>query len=77
MLINSGHIQESDAYSINKRRTKTGQPLAEPLNTQEDVALVAQYFIGIDLGEEFEPLPGVIAGLVEAGHAPGGLSRAA
>ena len=73
MLIDSGHIQESDAYFINKRRTKTGQPLAEPLYTQEDVALVAQYFIGVDLGEEFEPLPGVTAHLVEAGHVPGGL----
>ena len=68
MLIDSGHIQESDVYFINKKRLKSGQPLAEPLYTQEDAALVAQYFVGVDLGEEFEPLPGVTARLVEAGH---------
>jgi len=68
MLIDAGHIQEADAYFINKKRLKTGQPLAEPLYTQEDAALVAQYFVGVDLGEEFEPLPGVTGRLVEAGH---------
>ncbi len=68
MLIDSGHIQESDAYFLNKKRIKSGGPLVEPLYTQEDAALVGQYFVGLDYDEEFEPLPGVSARLVEAGH---------
>jgi metallo-beta-lactamase family protein len=68
MLIDSGHIQESDAYFLNKKRIKSGGPLVEPLYTQEDAALVGQYFVGLDYDEEFEPLPGVTGRLVEAGH---------
>jgi metallo-beta-lactamase family protein len=68
MLIDSGHIQEADAYFVNKKKIKSGQPPIEPLYTQEDAALVAQYFVGVDLGEEFEAAPGVTGRLVEAGH---------
>ena len=74
MLIDSGHIQEADAYFINKKRLQTGQPLAEPLYTQEDAALVAQHFVAVELGEEFEPLPGVTGRLAEAGHILGSAS---
>jgi metallo-beta-lactamase family protein len=68
MLIDSGHIQESDVTFVNKRRAKEGLPPVEPLYTQEDAALVAQYFVGVDYDELFEPLDGVTARLVEAGH---------
>ena len=68
MLIDAGHIQEADAYFVNKKKIKSGQPLIEPLYTQEDAALVAQYFVGLDYDEEFEPAPGVTGRLVEAGH---------
>ena len=68
MLIDAGHIQEADAHFVNKRRLREGLPLVEPLYTQEDAALVAQYFVPLDYNEEFEPAPGVTARLVEAGH---------
>ena len=68
MLIDSGHIQEADVAFVNKRRKQQGQPLVEPLYTQEDAAMVAQYFVGMEYDEEFEPAPGVSARLVEAGH---------
>jgi len=68
MLIDSGHIQEADVYFINKRNMKSGKPLVEPLYTQEDAALVAQHFVGLDYDEEFEPVPGLTARLVDAGH---------
>jgi len=68
MLIDSGHIQEADATFVNKKRLKTGEPPVEPLYTQEDAAMVAQFFHGVDYDEEFEPVPGVRARLVDAGH---------
>jgi metallo-beta-lactamase family protein len=66
MLQDSGHIQESDIAFLNKRRR--GQPPLEPLYTQRDAARVAPRLIGHAYGEEFQPIPGVTARLVEAGH---------
>lgn len=68
MLIDSGHIQESDAAFVNKKRAKSGEPPVEPLYTQEDAAMVGQLFRGVKYEEVFEPLPGVKAWLVDAGH---------
>jgi metallo-beta-lactamase family protein len=68
MLMDSGHIQESDAEYVNKKRAQSGEPPVEPLYTMADAADVAQYFQGKDYGESFEPAPGVRASLVDAGH---------
>ena len=68
MLIDSGHIQESDVEFVNKRNAKKGEPPIEPLYTQEDAALVAQYFRTVSYDQPFEPIPGVVARLVDAGH---------
>jgi metallo-beta-lactamase family protein len=68
MLIDSGHIQEADAAFLNKRNGREGKPLVEPLYTQEDAALVAQHFVGVDYEELFEPAPGVMGRIIEAGH---------
>jgi metallo-beta-lactamase family protein len=68
MLVDSGHIHEDDAAYLNAKRARRGQPLVEPLYTIEDAARVAQYFRCVDYNEPFEPIPGVVARLVEAGH---------
>jgi len=68
MLLDSGHIQESDAEYINKKRARRGEPPMEPLYTIEDAAMVAPLFSNVDYGQTFEPIPGVRARLVEAGH---------
>ena len=68
MLLDSGHIHEMDVKYLNRKRQKRGEAPAEPLYTQEDAANVAQYFTCMDYGEAFEPLPGVTAHFVEAGH---------
>jgi metallo-beta-lactamase family protein len=68
MLIDSGHIHEEDVKWVNKRRMKRGEEPIEPLYTQEDGAHVAQFFMCQDYDEEFEPVPGVRAKLVDAGH---------
>jgi len=68
MLIDSGHIHESDAEYLNKKRVRQGDPPVEPLYTIEDATRVAQYFECKPYEHVFEVLPGVRAQLVEAGH---------
>ena len=68
MLRDSGHIQESDAMFVNKKRAKRGEPPIEPLYTIEDAELVASHFRPMEYGQTFEAAPGVTARFVEAGH---------
>ena len=68
MLIDSGHIHESDAEYLNKRRSRQGEKPVEPLYTIEDASQVAQYFDCQPYDHSFEVAPGVRAQLVEAGH---------
>ena len=68
MLLDSGHIHESDAAYVNEKRAKRGEPPIEPLYTIEDAGRVAQFFQKVDYDQPFEPVPGVEARLVEAGH---------
>ncbi len=68
MLADSGHIQEADALFVNKRRARLGEPPVEPLYTQEDAEQVAELFQPVEYEQPFEPVPGVTARMVEAGH---------
>jgi metallo-beta-lactamase family protein len=67
MLRDSGHIQESDAEFIS-RRLRGGEAPVSPIYTKADAERVAGYFHSVGYGEAFEPIPGVIARLFEAGH---------
>lgn len=68
MLLDSGHIHESDAEYLNRKRNRRGEPPIEPLYTKEDASMVAQYFQPIAYDQQIEVLPGVYATLVDAGH---------
>lgn len=68
MLRDSGRIQENDVKFVNKRLRKEGQPLAEPLYTEEDALKTAKALKHQSFDKSFEPIPGVTARLVEAGH---------
>jgi metallo-beta-lactamase family protein len=68
MLIDSGHIHELDVEYVNKKRAKRGEPPVEPLYTMDDAAMVAQHFEPHAYDHPFEPVPGVVARLVDAGH---------
>ncbi len=68
MLLDSGYIHEKDAEYLNKKRLKQGKPLIEPLYTKEVAARVAPLFECVNYQEYFEPVPGVKAHLVDAGH---------
>jgi metallo-beta-lactamase family protein len=68
MLRDSGHIQESDAMFVNKKRAKRGEPPIEPLYTIRDAEQVASHFRQMEYEQTFEAAPGVTARFVEAGH---------
>jgi metallo-beta-lactamase family protein len=74
MLLDSGYIHEKDAEYLNKKLQKQGKPLIEPLYTKEDAARVAPLFSCVNYQECFEPVPGVKAHLVDAGHILGSSS---
>ncbi|MFL7870850.1 MAG: MBL fold metallo-hydrolase [Anaerolineales bacterium] len=68
MLRDSGHIQESDAMYVNKKRAKRGEPPIEPLYTIEDAEQVGEHFRPIAYDQSFEAAPGVTVRFVDAGH---------
>jgi len=68
MLLDSGYIHEKDAEYLNKKRRKQGKTLIEPLYTKEDAGRVAPLFEGVNYRDVFEPISGVKAHLVDAGH---------
>lgn len=68
MLLDSAHIQEADAMYVNKKHAARGTPLVEPLYTQQDAAQVADLLQPISYNQPFEPVPGVTARFVDAGH---------
>ena len=68
MMADSGRIQESDAAFVNKKRLRRGEELVEPLYTEADAKNAAGLLRGANYGQPFEPIPGVIARFIEAGH---------
>ncbi|MGH2605634.1 MAG: MBL fold metallo-hydrolase RNA specificity domain-containing protein, partial [Anaerolineales bacterium] len=68
MLRDSGHIQEADVRFLQRRELAEGEPPPQPLYTVQDAARVAGQLRPHAYDEAFEPIPGVRATLVEAGH---------
>lgn len=68
MMADSGRIQESDAAFVNKKRLARGEGPIEPLYTEADAQHAADLLRGVNYGQPFEPVPGVVARFIEAGH---------
>jgi metallo-beta-lactamase family protein len=68
MIADSGRIQELDVEFVNRKRLQRGEAPIEPLYTETDAMHAAAIFQGIDYGQAFEPVPGVTARFIEAGH---------
>jgi metallo-beta-lactamase family protein len=68
MLRDSGHIYEEDAAYFNKKKRKHGEPMIEPLYTRADADEVVPLFVGKGYDQPFEPVSGVNAKFVDAGH---------
>jgi metallo-beta-lactamase family protein len=68
MMADSGRIQESDAEFVNRKRLARGEELIEPLYTEADAQRAADLLRGVNYDQAFEPVPGVVARFIEAGH---------
>jgi len=68
MLRDSAHIQESDVAYVNKKRQRQGKNLFQPLYSQQDALDILRHFVGVDYYHPFEPIPGVRATFLDAGH---------
>jgi metallo-beta-lactamase family protein len=68
LLQDAAHIQELDAEFLNKRLAKRGEPLIRPLYTTAQASAVSTRLVSHEYGTPFEPVPGVTAKFVEAGH---------
>lgn len=68
MLRDSGHIHEWDVQYVNKKRRKQGLPPVEPLYTTRDALETIPHFKSIWYDQVFEPIKGVKARFVDAGH---------
>ena len=74
MLLDSAHIQESDAEWKSRKAARSGAPTVQPLYTIEDAAAVKQYVDTCEYGEEIALCEGVKATFTDAGHLLGSAS---
>ncbi len=68
MLLDSGHIQESDVEYLNKKRARQGEPPLIPLYTRADAQAALEHFIGAGYHRPVPVADGVQATFYYAGH---------
>lgn len=68
MLKDSGHIHEYDVKYLNEKRKRKGQPPVEPLYTIRDAVNTMTHFRQVAYNQSFNPVKGVTARFIEAGH---------
>jgi metallo-beta-lactamase family protein len=73
MLLDAAHIQMKDAEWLNRRRNHRRAPI-EPLYGPADVERAQSRFVPHGYGEPFEPIAGVTASFLDAGHIAGSAS---
>lgn len=74
MLLDSAHIQESDAEYKNRKGKRSGEFQIEPLYTTEDAEKVARHFVASEYGEKITPFEGLTVTFTDAGHLLGSSS---
>ena len=68
MLLDSAHIQESDAEYRNRKGQRAGREPVEPLYTTEDAMNVFKFLTVCEYGQSVELCEGVTAVFTDAGH---------
>jgi metallo-beta-lactamase family protein len=68
VLLDSAHIQETDAAFVSRRNAKRGLPPVEPLYTTPDAEAVLPLLAPHGYEQSFEVIPGVQASFFDAGH---------
>jgi metallo-beta-lactamase family protein len=71
MLRDSGRIHERDAEWHNRKVRRRGEPLAQPLYTEDEAIHALHQFVGIDYGAPLSLGPGLRFELRDAGHVLG------
>lgn len=74
MLLDSAHIQESDAEWKNRKALRSGRPLVEPLYTQEHAKGVCELFAPCDYNKEVALCEGISIRATDVGHLLGSAS---
>lgn len=74
LLLDSAKIQENDIRYANKRRSKRGQQLFEPLYTTEDAFTALTYFKKVKYSTIYQIEEGVTLSFEDAGHIIGSAS---
>lgn len=74
MLLDSAHIQESEAEYDNRKGQRAGKALVEPLYTVDDAQAVFQYVTTCEYGQTVELCEGVRVTFTDAGHLLGSAS---
>ncbi|TCL63013.1 metallo-beta-lactamase family protein [Hydrogenispora ethanolica] len=68
VMADSGHIQEMEAEWRNRKRSRTGEPLTEPLYTANDALSTGALLRPQSYRQRFEPVPGIRINFLDAGH---------
>jgi metallo-beta-lactamase family protein len=68
MLADSGHIQEHDTYTFNKRRLRKGLEPVEPLYNKADAVACMEVFIGVAYNRKFRIDPNTTVKFTNTGH---------
>lgn len=68
MLLDSAHIQETEAQWRNKKNLRRGERNVYPLYTQQDALATFPFFVEKPYNEFFSPFPGLQVIFKDAGH---------
>jgi len=68
MLMDSAHIQESDAAYVSKKRRKRGLPPVEPLYTSAQARASLRHFVSMEYDRTMQVVPGARLTFQDAGH---------
>src|SRR6516165_8286538 len=74
ILKDSAHLQKGDVERQNRRRSRMGQPLLDPLYEQPDVDRLSPLYKQLGYDEPTLLAPGIAVRAVEAGHMLGSVS---
>ncbi|MEG1547816.1 MAG: MBL fold metallo-hydrolase [Clostridia bacterium] len=74
MLPDSGHIQQQEAEYQNRKNTRAGKSLVEPMYTVEDANDALKHFRSCSYNEPIQVIDGVKARFADAGHLLGSAS---
>lgn len=68
MIMDSAHIQESEAEWENRKNKRSGKPEVKPLYTSDDALATLRLLHGVEYQQEIEVVPGVTAIFHDVGH---------